>query len=111
MQFALYHENTRLKPNQYGILEPQSDSFMEANKLDLVLVPLIAFDSYGNRLGTGGGFYDRTFAFKKTSAKPILTGVGFNLQAVDKIPTEEFDIPVQSILNETDLIEVKEFNR
>ncbi|QLH42570.1 MAG: 5-formyltetrahydrofolate cyclo-ligase [Coxiellaceae bacterium] len=66
--FAPYHPNDRLVKNHYGILQPtlSSSPLLPAWALNLVIVPMVGFDSDGNRLGMGKGYYDRTFAFKNT---------------------------------------------
>ena len=109
MAFAPLRELTGLKKNRFGIDEPraQSDEFIEANVLDLVLAPLVAFDASGNRLGMGGGFYDRCFSFKqvaKRGAKPVLCGLAFDCQRVAKLPTENWDTPLDCVATESGIM-------
>jgi 5-formyltetrahydrofolate cyclo-ligase len=68
LRFAPWRQGVALQPNRYGIPEPQCApaELLAPQALDLVLVPLIGFDRRGHRVGTGGGYYDRTFAFLKT---------------------------------------------
>ena len=99
---------TQLARNRYGILEPRfiPGSVIAPTDLDLVLTPLLAFDGAGRRLGTGGGFYDRTFAFKRRrhpSAKPLLLGIAHACQQVEKIPTDPWDIPLKGVATDRDL--------
>jgi 5-formyltetrahydrofolate cyclo-ligase len=66
----------------------------------LVLLPLVAFDATGNRLGMGGGYYDRSFAFKKSlppASKPILVGIAHQLQKVAALSVEHWDIVMDTI--------------
>ena len=73
--FIELNDNTQFENNKFAIPEPVYDEekIVAANTLDLVLVPLLGFDNNGNRLGMGGGFYDRCFAFKKQqNTKPLL---------------------------------------
>ena len=65
LEFVAYHSDNPLRLNQYNIFEPESGDRLAAEKLDLVIVPLVAFDEEGHRVGMGGGYYDRTFAFKQ----------------------------------------------
>ncbi|MFY2365653.1 5-formyltetrahydrofolate cyclo-ligase, partial [Klebsiella pneumoniae] len=60
--FFRYQQDTRLKPNSFSILEPELDltALIPQSQLDIIFTPLVAFDTQGNRLGMGGGFYDRT---------------------------------------------------
>ncbi len=108
MWFAPYTANTTLKPNGYGILEPQNNphQWIAPQQLDLVLMPLVGFDSNGNRLGMGGGYYDRSFAFLNRSfgiKKPRLLGVAYALQHCDNLPTEPWDVPLNAIATERGL--------
>ena len=70
--------------------------------LDLVLVPLVGFDGAGNRLGMGGGFYDRSFAFlgQRRWRRPRLVGVAFDLQRVDRLPRRAWDVPLDAVASE-----------
>jgi 5-formyltetrahydrofolate cyclo-ligase len=109
LSFALYNKTTPLAPNRYQVLEPQNTtSELAGFELDVVLVPLIAFDLKGNRLGTGGGYYDRTFSFLLTKGeskkkKPLFLGLAYELQRVEQIPHEDFDVPLEGILTEEGL--------
>jgi len=99
---------TPLIPNRYGILEPRytHDSVIAPTDLDLVLTPLLAFDTDGGRLGTGGGFYDRTFAFKRKrhlSARPIMLGLAHACQQVEHLPTDRWDIPLRGVATDRDI--------
>lgn len=67
----------------------------------IILVPLLAFDGEGYRLGYGGGFYDQTISkLKKTNNSPLFIGVAYTLQEVDEVPTDEHDHPLDGILTE-----------
>ncbi|MCF6253802.1 MAG: 5-formyltetrahydrofolate cyclo-ligase [Thiomicrorhabdus sp.] len=105
MTFAEYTLNSTMKPNKFGILEPISDKNpLSGEALDLVLTPLVGFDSNGNRMGMGGGYYDRTFQFKQQSTKmtsPLLIGWAHDCQQVSKLPVNPWDIPLNGIITET----------
>ncbi len=106
--FAPYTTTTPLKSNSYGIPEPQNHpgQWLAAQQLDLVLMPLVGFDNTGNRLGMGGGYYDRSFAFLNRSfgiKKPRLLGAAYELQRCDNLPTEAWDVPLNAIATERGL--------
>ncbi|WP_028022953.1 5-formyltetrahydrofolate cyclo-ligase [Enterovibrio calviensis] len=99
--FLHYHQQSILLPNRYGILEPKLDvrDVLPVDKLDLICTPLVAFDQTGQRLGMGGGYYDRTLApwyETQQGAKPL--GVAHDCQQVDALPIEAWDVPLPEIL-------------
>ena len=102
--FSRFSPRTRLHRNKYKILEPSiKRTHSKAWALDLVLVPLVAFDDQGERMGMGGGYYDRTFAFiqKKTGLKgPKLIGVAHHIQRADPLPTQSWDVPMQGVVTD-----------
>lgn len=97
--FRRYAQNTPMKRNRFGIPEPISGAVLASRQLDVVLLPLTAFDRQGNRLGMGGGFYDRTFAYRRHSlaSRPRLIGVGYHWQQIETLACEPHDLPVQGI--------------
>jgi 5-formyltetrahydrofolate cyclo-ligase len=93
---------TPLRINRLGILEPvaQSSERIDPSGLDLVLLPLVAFDGRGGRLGMGGGFYDRTFArpnSRRRRSLPLLIGLAHACQQTTTLPIDPWDIPVDGI--------------
>lgn len=103
MTFAHYMQQTELKDNRFQIPEPINTKVITAAELDWVFTPLVAYDQVGNRMGMGGGFYDRTFAFKKNkdlAEKPHLIGWAHSLQKVDRLPVQPWDIPLFALINE-----------
>lgn len=89
--------------NRFGISEPayRSKAACPLGQLDLLLMPLVAFDTAGGRLGMGGGFYDRTLALQPSwSRQPYLLGVGYQFQQVDTLPTAPWDKPVNAIITD-----------
>jgi 5-formyltetrahydrofolate cyclo-ligase len=99
MSFTRYLPGGHLKPNRFNILEPVSKSIIVPQALDLVIVPLVGFDGKGNRIGMGGGYYDRTFAFTAYSTGPALLGVAYHFQQVQKIETRQWDVQLDSIVS------------
>lgn len=95
--------------NRYGIPEPVSRTtrdFISARNLDLVLVPLLGFDASGNRLGTGAGYYDRSFDFKLrlTGRRPRLVGLAYDCQEVKKLAANSWDVPLDAVVTESRLV-------
>jgi len=110
LQFGLYSPTTPLEKNSCKVLQPVVDSnqLISAQELDLVILPLTAFDRKGNRLGMGGGFYDRTFAFKAgrlSHLNPWLCGFAYSFQESEVIPCEAFDIQLNAIVTEKEGID------
>jgi len=69
-----------------------------------VLVPLVAFDDAGNRLGMGAGYYDRSFAFRRAApSPPLLVGVGYEFQRVPALAAQPWDVPLDAVLTERGL--------
>ena len=84
--------------------EPINGQSVQPDALDLVLTPLVAFDAQKNRIGMGGGYYDRTFSFleqKPDAIKPVLAGLAFERQRVEKIPSNPWDIPLLHVFTES----------
>lgn len=110
MVFAPFQTGMTLKPNRFKILEPDVSpaQWRQGEHLDLVLAPLVAFDVRGNRLGMGGGFYDRTFAFRRETSSPwpYLLGLAYELQKVDALERQPWDIPLNGIATEHALYEI-----
>jgi 5-formyltetrahydrofolate cyclo-ligase len=104
LHFQAYAAGTPLRPNIYRIPEPVNDprSALRPADLDLVLAPLVAFDSRGHRLGMGGGYYDRSFAFLKDPhiRKPLLIGLAYECQKVASLPAESWDVPLAGVVTE-----------
>ena len=89
----------------YGILEPvmENSKILEPEDIDLVIVPCVAFDEYGNRCGHGAGYYDR---FMTSMPPESLIMVAFEAQRSEKLITEETDIPVPTIVTETGITRI-----
>ena len=97
MDFFDWSSNDPLSVNKYGIPEPISD---EKKYPNILLVPLVAYDKYFNRIGYGGGFYDR-YIKKIKKKKNILTiGLAYSFQKVKKIPTNKNDMKLDFIVTE-----------
>jgi len=102
LKFAAWSTNTSYTQNRFGIIEPKvpESEWIDANDLDAVLVPLVAFDKLGNRLGMGGGFYDKTFSHRQSKpAPPWLIGVGHALQQVDDVFEDWWDVKLDQTIS------------
>ncbi|MGB0866544.1 MAG: 5-formyltetrahydrofolate cyclo-ligase [Granulosicoccaceae bacterium] len=101
MHFAPWQSDGKLQKKGFGLLEPDvcESQWKPAHELDLVLAPLVVFDSQCNRIGQGGGYYDRTFAFRanQSTANPVLIGVAHEQQREPQLPVESWDIPLDAI--------------
>jgi len=106
LYFAPYEQGTRFKHNRFNIAEPicHPSDWVKAAQLDLLLLPLVAFDENGNRIGMGGGFYDRTLAYlqhRRYWRKPVLMGLAHEIQKVASLETQSWDIPLDCIVTES----------
>ncbi len=103
--FLPYDRHTPLAPNRFGIPEPDvaAHTRCRARDLDLVLMPLVAFDVTGSRLGMGGGFYDRTFCYLRNRAfwkRPLLIGIAYEFQRLEALPSRPWDVPLHGVATE-----------
>ena len=110
MVFAHIDDEMPLVKNKFGILEPiveTSDTIL-AEHLDSVLVPLVGFDEHCQRMGMGGGFYDRAFAANKNAAtgvkKPVLIGIAYDIQQTSSVLPDWWDVPLDYIVTETQIL-------
>lgn len=95
MRFIYLEDLSCVEKNSMGIPEPVADTPVAEDKNALVLMPGVAFTKKGDRIGYGGGFYDRFLAEEPNHPTLALC---YDFQIVDSLPTEEFDIPVDTVL-------------
>jgi len=109
LRFAPWQSGEDVQPNRYGIPEPVAPrELLEPFQLDLVLVPLLGFDRRGHRLGHGGGYYDRSFAFLKQQTRPtepLLVGIAYAFQELPQVEEEAWDVSLDFIATERELID------
>ncbi|HFD92537.1 MAG TPA: 5-formyltetrahydrofolate cyclo-ligase [Gammaproteobacteria bacterium] len=103
--FALYQPGDALWLNRHGIPEPSRPRqyLVKPWQLDLILAPLVAFDPRGNRLGMGGGYYDRTLAFllrRRCWHRPRFYGVAYEFQKVAALERRPWDVPLDGVVTE-----------
>ena len=105
MVFQRVEPHERLRPNRFRIPEPRFNSARQRKiwALDLVLMPLVGFDDEGGRLGMGGGFYDRSLAYRARRAiwkKPLLLGLAHECQKVEKLAQASWDVPLAGTVSD-----------
>lgn len=93
----LPYNESRLELGSFHIEEPTGNDIVDPDEIELVVVPAVAYDHVGNRLGRGKGFYDRLLS--GTRATKI--GVGYDFQLIDELPAEEHDVPVDMVITQT----------
>ena len=97
----------KYRKNRFAIDEPIFSPLRGAHRMDIILMPLVGFDKHKNRLGMGGGFYDKTLSFHKQLKNfrvPKLFGLAFDSQEVDKLITQPWDVPLDGIITPTRFI-------
>lgn len=101
--FRRWRPGQRMPANRYGIPEPtRAAARLPSTRLDVVLVPLVGFDLQGTRLGMGGGYYDRTFAFKlrHPRTRPLLIGYAHHCQLAERLPRTDHDVALTWIVTD-----------
>lgn len=110
--FAPASPDSSWRENRFGIPEPvvPRQWWLRASSLDVILLPLVAFDDQGNRLGMGGGFYDRALAFllnRKHLRQPRLYGMAHSLQQTNGLPRQPWDVPLDGIVTECQILQFR----
>ncbi len=104
LKFSPYFHTQKMRINKFRLPEPDvgEAEMLAPEELDLVLAPLVVFDNERNRIGMGGGFYDRSFSFRKNpeSITPVLIGVAHELQKVDQIIPQDWDVRLDMIVTD-----------
>jgi 5-formyltetrahydrofolate cyclo-ligase len=108
LTFAPWWPGMAIAANRFGIPEPAGATQLAPDAMDVVLVPLLGFDRNGHRLGFGGGYYDRSFAYLRDlarPAKPLLVGIGYARQEVERIEPRDWDVRLDYVATERELID------
>ena len=100
ISFRKWSPECAMKPNRYRIQEPVGTDEIILPDIDIALIPLVAWDENGYRLGMGASFYDRLFQPYSGLTRPERIGVGYQAQKVDRVPKEPWDIRMHGILSE-----------
>jgi 5-formyltetrahydrofolate cyclo-ligase len=114
MEFHLFDAASTLRPNRYGIPEPERRAPTPVARLDVVFAPLVAFDLRGSRLGSGAGFYDRALQRRRRDRKwrrPRIIGVGYECQRVAHLESRPWDVGLDAVLTERGLYRIAQLKR
>ncbi len=108
MRFHRHAPGQTLRSNTFNIPEPNAlrRRQIDPARLDMMLLPLVGFDRRGNRLGMGGGYYDRALAFKQrrnAANTPLLIGLAHHLQEVERLPIQHWDIPLDWVATDREI--------
>lgn len=98
----LPYEESRLELGSFHIEEPTGEDYADVDDIELMIIPAVAFDRKGNRLGRGKGFYDRLLA----TSKATKIGVGYEFQLFDSIPSEPHDVAMDMVITQKTLIKL-----
>lgn len=109
LHFAEHSTGAPITHNRFGIPEPaiSADRWLAPRDMDVILLPLLAFDRQGHRLGSGGGWYDASLAFLREGprpAAPLLVGIGYAFQEVEAVPSEPWDVDLDYVATDSELI-------
>lgn len=96
MEIRRYRGESDLRQGAYGIMEPCGELFCDYSQIDLAIIPGMAFDARGNRLGRGKGYYDRFLSLARNIYK---VGICFPFQLVETVPTEDTDIAMDLVVS------------
>lgn len=99
----LPYDESRLELGSFHIEEPKGADTVDPSEIEVIVVPAVAYDRRGNRLGRGKGFYDRLLA----EAKATKIGVGYEFQLMDELPAEEHDVPMDIIITQNTTIVIR----
>lgn len=103
LRFRLWEPGCEMVAGAFGALVPAAGDWLEP---EILIVPLVAFDRRGGRLGYGGGFYDRTLEMLRAKRPTLAIGFAYGAQEADALPLEPTDQPLDMIVTETAVIEV-----
>lgn len=104
LKFSRWEPDCTLKDGPFGAMIPATDDFLEP---EILIVPLVAFDAKGGRLGYGGGFYDRTLELLRSRRSTLAIGFAFDGQEVDAVPVEDTDQPLDLLVTQSRVISFK----
>mgnify|MGYP000193770981 FL=1 len=103
LKFSRWSPGCKLKEGPFGAMIPEADEFIEP---EILIVPLVAFDRRGGRLGYGGGFYDRTLEMLRAKRPTLAIGFAYAAQEAEALPLEPTDQPLDMIVTEAGVIEL-----
>ena len=101
LKFSRWEPGCAMKDGPFGAQIPEVDDFFEP---EIVIVPMVAFDRSGGRLGYGGGFYDRTLELLRSKRPTLAIGFAFGVQEAEELPLEPTDQPLDMLITESEII-------
>ena len=104
MRFAEFHKDSPLAKNEFDIFEPIHKIYIDASEMDLVILPVVAFDDKGYRLGMGKGYYDSTFPQKEMKNLPQLWALSYDFQKTESCYPEEHDLIMDTIITPSGIL-------
>lgn len=104
MEFHLWSPDIPLTKSRYGIHEPQKSIPIPPTRFDMLLIPLVGYDKNGNRVGMGAGYYDRHLASVCDLQKPLRVGIAYQLQELEQIQQNDWDVPLHGVINEREWV-------
>ena len=108
LEFALFNEKDSLAVNRFGIQEPENSKTIELDELDIIFLPCVCFDSKGNRIGMGQGFYDETLNKLTANKETQLIVLAYDFQEVESCMPEAHDIKADACLTPNKFLEFKD---
>lgn len=103
----LPYDRSRLELGSFHIEEPVGDEIIDPETIEMIVVPAVAYDRNGNRLGRGKGFYDRLLM----STRAAKVGVGYEFQLLDSVPVEPHDVPMDMVVTQKTTITIREYKK
>lgn len=100
MEFRTWNPDLALGQNRFGIPEPLNTEIKLLSEFDLLIIPLVGYDRFGNRLGVGSGYYDRYLEPLRNSPSPLRVGIAYGLQETGLIDHNDWDIHLHGVVNE-----------
>lgn len=105
MQFEWLADSAPLRRNRHGIQEPlMRGKRARRAEFDAIIIPLVGFDAHGNRLGAGGGYYDRWLARPRVAQRPRYLGYAYAIQQVEQLPHDAWDVRLDAVITERGII-------
>lgn len=101
LDMKAWSPESEMTPGLAGIDQPGNAATVALNKIDVLLIPLVAWDDTGNRIGMGAAYYDRYLAQQSKASKPRRIGIAYHLQRVEVVPAEHHDVPLHALVSET----------
>ena len=103
-----HNDSAELRKNLYGIEEPVIGEEIAPSELDIIFLPLLAWDEDGGRLGMGAGYYDRILANVAQESSPLRIGIAYEAQCANKLPMNDNDVRLHGVITEKGLVDFNE---